>query len=113
MKQYDIVFLNETKFDRYTSSSFYQNNYYDIIRRDRDFNDDQSGSKGGGIIIFVEKYYKVKFIKSLDVEFTLEKFAFHWFELTFICNWRYKFGSVEGKCKIYKFKRTLITRFYN
>ena len=69
MKQYDIVFLNETKFDRYTSSSFYPNNYYDIIRTDRDFNDDQSGSKGGGIIIFVKKYYKVKFIKSLDVEF--------------------------------------------
>jgi hypothetical protein len=69
LKQYEIIFLNETKFDCFVPNSFYQNNYYDIIRRDRYFNEDLIGKKGGGIVIFIKKHYKIKFIKSLDMEF--------------------------------------------
>ena len=69
LKKFDIVFINETKFDKHKPIGFYKSSHYDIIRRDRDFNDDLIGNKGGGIIIFVKKHYKVKFIKAPDMEF--------------------------------------------
>ena len=55
-----------------------------MIRRDRDFNDDFAGNKGGGILIFVKKLYKIKFIKSPDMEFVYLNVAVGKHSLNFI-----------------------------
>ena len=68
LQLYDIVFLNETKFDKFKPISFYKNRNYNILRRDRDFDDEFSGNKGGGIIIFNKKQYKYQFIISPEID---------------------------------------------
>ena len=79
-----MLFINETIFDKTKPISFYKNSYYDIIRRDRDFNESTKDSKGGGIIIFVKKQYKIKFIKSPDMEFIYINIKIKNEELNFI-----------------------------
>jgi hypothetical protein len=68
LEKFDIVALNETKLDKNKPTSFYQNSDYDIIRRDRDFDENYASKRGGGIMVFVKKHYKAKFIKAPDDE---------------------------------------------
>lgn len=49
---FDIVTLNETKLDETAHKSFYKNNRYDIIRRDKT-------RKEGGLLVFIKKIHKL------------------------------------------------------
>ena len=56
LKKIDILCVNETKLDKYKPQSFYKNSHYDLIRRDRDFDDSiKVSSGGGGVLVFVKK----------------------------------------------------------
>ena len=53
MKRFDVVSLNESKLDSQVPNRFINNTFYNCMRRDR------SGKKGGGIITYVKKEYKL------------------------------------------------------
>jgi exonuclease III len=52
LKVFDVVLLNETKLDSSITESFFQNQHYTLIRRDKNGN-------GGGIMIFLRNSLKV------------------------------------------------------
>jgi len=59
LKAIDILALNETKLDSSKPLSFYKNSDYNMVRRDRCYNDSSAASKGGGLIIFIKKKFRM------------------------------------------------------
>jgi len=85
---FDIMFLNETKFDKFKPNSFYKNKNYTIIRRDRDYDDEFEGNRGGGIIIFIKKQYKHKFIISPEIEMICLNVTIGNIDINFVCAYK-------------------------
>ena len=56
-KEFDMVFLNETKLDSFIPNTKVCHQGYNIQRRDRDCSDSIGlGKKGGGLIVYTKKY---------------------------------------------------------
>ena len=56
-KEFDMVFLNETKLDSFIPNTKVCHHGYNIQRRDRDYSDSIGlGKKGGGLIVYTKKY---------------------------------------------------------
>ncbi|CAF1069906.1 unnamed protein product, partial [Brachionus calyciflorus] len=80
LRVYDLVMLNETKLDSSVPDSFYVNNFYNIIRRDR------IGKKGGGILVFFKKEYQLKlFEKHENLELIYCQLQLQELASNFIC----------------------------
>jgi hypothetical protein len=63
---FDVIALNEVKLDNTIPDKLYQHPKYNLKRRDRD-------SHGGGIMIYVKKYYKMfKLFLSAEFEFIIQ-----------------------------------------
>ena len=49
---FDLVLLNETKLDQFTTDEAINNDNYQLLRRDRTLN-------GGGIVVYIRKQYEI------------------------------------------------------
>ncbi len=84
LKKLDILCVNETNLDKFKPQTFFKNSFYDIIRRDRDFDDTAASSHGGGILVFIKKQYRSQFIKAPEIEMIFLKIMVDSTEINFI-----------------------------
>ena len=78
---FDVVSLNETKLDKSYPNSFYSNNDYLIIRKDK-------SRREKGLIVFIRKEYEVIKIdlgetEEIDIDYIYFQLIFHDYHLQF------------------------------
>ena len=78
-KEFDLVFLNETKLDNSVPNSRVAHHAYNIHRRDRDYCDSIGfGRHGGGLLVYSKKYLKCSIsiarnFEALKLKLTINK----------------------------------------